>query len=468
MIDKEHFIRVEKANSRKNERAIGMKSNRNLGRVDTSVLLGPNTKSTRSRSVGTPLRHALATGLLAVTLGFAFQTGAFAANFEVSVEQITFGDKHHFFGYIGQCRTIPWNASGRYIVALRTDFHDRMPKCRDAADVVLIDTAQGNRAVPVEECRAWNFQQGTMLYWNPEKPETQFFFNDRDPKTGRIFAVLYDVEKRERVREFRYDDASFGNSGVAQNGGAFLGLNYGRMARLRPVTGYPGAFDWTRKVNAPADDGIFIVDTNTGEKRVLVSFPQLADLVRPIHPKVDDSELFINHTLWSRDDERIYFYTRGSWLGARIDVPCTVNSDGTGLTLHETFIGGHPEWIDGHRVIGSRDDRQVVYDVDRKEIVGEIGSPEILPKPGGDISYSPDGKWFVNGYGDGRENKFVIIRLSDGAHVRTRGINKGSYRANLRIDPAPRWNRSSDMILVPGVVENDMRQLFVLRIRSAK
>ncbi|MHC4631655.1 MAG: 3-keto-disaccharide hydrolase [Planctomycetota bacterium] len=385
---------------------------------------------------------------------------------KVEIEQITHGPRHHFFGYIGQSLTIPWNSSGRYIVALRTDFHDRMPKAGEAADVVLVDTTQRNRVLPIEKCRAWNFQQGTMFYWNPKKPETQFFFNDRDPQTGRVFTVLYDVEKRERVREFRYEDASFGNGGVAQGGGAFLGLNYGRMARLRPVTGYPGALDWTQGVNAPTDDGIFKVDTETGEKRVLVSFRQLADLLRPRHPNIDDIPLFINHTLWNRDDSRIYFYARGNWgrPGPSINVPCTVKSDGTGLTMHDTFIGGHPEWGEGNQVIGSRDDQQVLYDVDRKEIVGQIGTREVLPKPGGDVSYSPDGKWFVNGYKDGSKNYYVIIRLSDGAHVRTPGIDKGSYSDDLRIDPAPRWNRSSDAILVPGITANGTRQLHLVRV----
>lgn len=82
-----------------------------------------------------------------------------------------------------------------------------MPKPGEAAEVVLIDTQQKNRVQPIDQCRAWNFQQGTMFYWNPRQPETQFFFDDRDPQSGRIFTVLYDVAQRKRVREFRYADA---------------------------------------------------------------------------------------------------------------------------------------------------------------------------------------------------------------------------------------------------------------------
>ena len=84
-----------------------------------------------------------------------------------------------------------------------------------------------------------------MMYWNPEQPSRQFFFNDRDPKTGKVFTALYDIVDRKRVKEFRFDATPAANGGVKQDGGAFAAINYARMARLRPVTGYPGAWDWT-------------------------------------------------------------------------------------------------------------------------------------------------------------------------------------------------------------------------------
>ena len=45
-----------------------------------------------------------------------------AAQPSVKVTQITHGPRHHYFGYIGQSRTIPWNASGRYLLALQVGF----------------------------------------------------------------------------------------------------------------------------------------------------------------------------------------------------------------------------------------------------------------------------------------------------------------------------------------------------------
>lgn len=93
------------------------------------------------------------------------------------VQQITSGPNHHWFGYIGQSLTIPWSEDGRFILALEAAFHDRMPGSDDAARVVLIDTRQDNRLLPMDETRAWNFQQGTMFYWRPGADGNQFFFS---------------------------------------------------------------------------------------------------------------------------------------------------------------------------------------------------------------------------------------------------------------------------------------------------
>lgn len=311
------------------------------------------------RSRGTFLRW-LRVASLVVTLCSSFLHADDAAPVTLTLEQLTSGEKHHFFGYIGQCQTIPWNASGRYIVGLEIDRIDRMPKPEEAATIILIDTFQENKILRVDKTHAWNPQQGTMFYWNPLSPETQFIFNDRDVKSGKVFAVVYDIEAKKRIREYRFEDTPIGNGGVAADGSAYLGLNYGRLARLRLVTGYPGALDWSRKEKAPGNDGIFIVDLESGEKRLLVSYRQLEALLKEHQPSLDHEHtgLFINHTLWNRDADRVYFFVRAGWDGKgkkkRINVPCSVRADGTDLTVQE-FVGGHPEWAEASMLIGRRE-----------------------------------------------------------------------------------------------------------------
>ncbi len=412
---------------------------------------------------------------LVISLAFSSDILAQSASFDLKVEQLTSGTKHHFFGYIGQCQTIPWNGSGRYILGMEIDRIDRMPKPDEAATIFLIDTEDNNKIIRVDKTHAWNPQQGTMFYWNPLAPDTQFFFNDRDVETGKVFTVIYDIKEKKRVREFRYDDAPIGNGGVAADGSAWLGINYGRLARLRLVTGYPEALDWSKDEIAPENDGIFIVDIKSGEKRVLVSYRQLEEKLKEKNPEMKHSGLFINHTLWNRNSDRVYFFARSGWgdkPGDKTNMPFTVNSDGSGLTMHETHIGGHPEWAKGNLMIGSDRNkdkskiRQILYNVDTKKIVSQLGNSELFPKPEGDISLSPDGNWFANGYGKSSNNYYTIYRWSDGAYGKSIGISKGAYSGDIRIDPAPRWNRTNDAILVPGIAENGTRQMFVIRVNE--
>ena len=404
----------------------------------------------------------------ALIISCAIMAPANAQSLKLNIEQITSGSKHHFFGYIGQCQTIPWNATDRYILAMEIEHIDRLPRPAEAATIILIDTENDNKIIRLDKTHAWNPQQGTMFYWNPQAAKTQFFFNDRDVKTGKVFTVLYDIEKRARIREYRDDKAPIGNGGVAQKGGAFLGLNYGRLARLRLVTGYPEALDWSKAENAPANDGIFVVDTKTETRRLLVSYSQLAEKLKARYPDIEQIPLFINHTLWNRTGDRVYFFARGNWgrerKGGKINTPFSIHADGTGLILHETHIGGHPEWAEGHLLIGRQGKDQVLYDADKRKVVGKLGTPDIFPNPEGDISLSPDGKWFVNGYKKKDENRFVLYRRSDGLHGRSSGIDKGSYSGDIRIDPAPRWNRASNAIVVPGIAKNKTRQMFVIRV----
>lgn len=386
-----------------------------------------------------------------------------------SVRQITDGPDHHFFGYIGHVQTIPWNASGRYVVCLRTSFHDHLPTIEEPAEIVLLDTRNDYQPKVVTMTRGWNLQQGAMLYWNPTAPETQFFFNDRDPATGEVFTVLYDIEREARMREYRFAGSPVANSGVAQKGGKFLAINYGRLARLRPVTGYAGAPDGTSDTAAPEDDGIFRVDTESGQRTLLVSYRQLQQELITDFADIENYHLFINHTLWNRNDDRIYFYVRANFRSPlpTINVPFTIDADGRQLRRHQ-YIGGHPEWDLGQVLIGAAADRQVRYDTDASRINGPLTDKKVFRDPGGDIALSPDASRFVNGHKEKTrgQNVYTFLDRTSGAVVRTRGFPIGDWTSGeLRIDPSPCWNREGNSILF-GALEasGTTRQLFVLTL----
>ena len=88
----------------------------------------------------------------------------------------------------------------RYIVALRSTFQDHLPGKGEPADV-LIDTKNNYEIEVVDQSLGWNPQQGTMFYWNPDFPETQFSLMIVIPKQEK-YSQLYDIEKRKRVKNF--------------------------------------------------------------------------------------------------------------------------------------------------------------------------------------------------------------------------------------------------------------------------
>lgn len=392
------------------------------------------------------------------------------AKFTTSIQQITKGPEHHLFGYIGQSLTIPWNLTGNRLLTLSSPFIDHLPDGSEPAGVCLVhlDKPEGKyfKVEKVDESLGWNPQQGTMFYWNPDNAETQFFFNDRDKKTGKVFTVLFDITEGKRIHEYRFGDTPVGNSGVCPKGKSFLAINYARMARLRPVTGYKGATDWTEGIRAPKDDGIFKIDIPTGNKELLVSFATLENELQKKGFDTGGESLFINHTLWNRNGNLFCFFVRAGWNGqpTRTNVFCTVNADGSNLFVGRQFIGGHPEWGTGQHMIGKMGDDQVIFDIINEKVVGKIGTPDSIPDPEGDISLSPDGNWFVNGYSKDSKLYYNIIHLPDGEWTRTKGINKGKYSGDVRIDPAPRWNRKNNQILVQGIADDGSEQLFIITI----
>ena len=65
------------------------------------------------------------------------------------------------------------------ILCLSTNFHDRLAGKGDPANVNIIYPNEKNRSSfkieKVDESLGWNHQQGTMFYWNPSAPKSQFF-----------------------------------------------------------------------------------------------------------------------------------------------------------------------------------------------------------------------------------------------------------------------------------------------------
>ena len=144
---------------------------------------------------GRATRIAVVT-LCVLVIAFSTQARGERPPLDLKIEQVTFGTKHHFFGYIGQCQTIPWNGGNRYIVGMEIENIDRMPEPQDAAAVILVDTERNNEIIRLDKTYAWNPQQGTMFYWNPRALTRSSFLTIGTSRPARFSPSCMTLKKR--------------------------------------------------------------------------------------------------------------------------------------------------------------------------------------------------------------------------------------------------------------------------------
>lgn len=101
--------------------------------------------------------------------------------------------------------------------------------------------------------------------------------------------------------------------------------------------------------------------------------------------------------------------------------------------------------------------------MDQQRVVEQWGNPDIFPDPEGDVALSPNCEWFVNGYKTGNRSCYTVYRRNGGSYAKDE-VFRGDSVGDIRIDPAPRWNRTDDAILVPGIAEDNTRQMFVIHV----
>jgi hypothetical protein len=379
-----------------------------------------------------------------------------------SVVRLTAPPLHHFVGYYG---ITPWNASGDKLFCLQSAFGDRLVAPGDMASVCLIDPSS-QKLTRIAETSAWNLQQGAMLHWMPTSPDREIIYNDRID--GRLVSVILDIENKKR-RIIDRPVAAISNSGKMA-----IALDYDRLRRIRPVTGYAGGDPNTPLVNRPADNGLFLIDLASGKSRLLVSVEACSRLSAPPET-LKNQPFWLEHAMFSRDDERVFLLARAFDPKTRqlVSLPLTISPDGTGLkALMPWAIQGasHYDWLDGRRLILTREHaptkwHHLLLNVDRDE-APTVLAPDVLTRDG-HCSVSPDGKWMITDtYPDEnrRQHLFVLnVRTGVAGRIASFAASK-DVRGDWRCDLHPRWSRDSKSICIDSTHEG-ARQVYAVELK---
>jgi hypothetical protein len=372
---------------------------------------------------------------------------------------VTRGPKHHWFGYYDKC---PWDKTGRYLLAMESDFCDRQPNAKDAIGVGMVDLKDSDRYFPLDTTRAWSWQQGTMLQWLGTAPDREVIYNSI--VDGQPAAIIRDVTTGKTRTLARPIYA------VDNDGKQAVTLDFARLHRLRPGYGYASYMERFADEPAPEQLGIWRVDLATGQDRPILNLKQLA--AHKPDARFAGAHHWVNHLQFNPGGTRFVFLHR--W---RVDLKpwstriFTAKPDGTDLRLHlDTGMVSHFDWRDDATLLAwvktpKDGNKFALIDVktDGLTLVGE----GVLTQDG-HCSYSPDRKWILNDtYPD--KNRLQWLMLYDPAKNRRYDLNQfhspKAFTGPFRCDLHPRWNRDGTQVCFDGCHE-PQRQVYVVDVRE--
>jgi len=334
-----------------------------------------------------------AASALASTLQAAAQT--LPAEQLPPVRRITRGPKFHWHGYYDKLLFDPAN---RYVLANEVDFQGRTPQRDDGLRVGMIDLADHDKWIELGATTAWNWQQGCMLQWMPGS-QGEVIWNDREE--DRYVCHLLDV-KSGKIRTLPHPIYC-----LSPDGQIALAPDFRRLNDCRPGYGYNGIPDPNFDVLMPEDAGIWRMDMQTGEQKLILSFAQVARIPYAGKPETaikPNSKHWFNHLLFNTDGTRFWFLHRWHAPDDRFAFGTrafTANLDGSDLyCLDPHGRTSHFVWRDPTHVMAfawhpSCGERFYLY-TDKTDLVEVVGKDVMTVN--GHNTYVPgtDNQWVLN------------------------------------------------------------------------
>ncbi|MFA6244184.1 MAG: hypothetical protein WC655_24795, partial [Candidatus Hydrogenedentales bacterium] len=260
----------------------------------------------------------------------------------VPLRAVTQVPKAHWFAYYDK---LQFDSANQRILGMETDFEGRKPTPDDVIRVGVIDLANGNAWTPFGESRSWCWQQGCMLQWLPGS-DTKVIYNDRDG--DHYIAIIKDLKTGESRTLPRPVYC------VSPDGKTAMSIPFARLDDTRPGYGYKGVIDPWAGDPHPAEDGIYAMDIESGEARLIVTLDQTASIPSSTNP---DAKHWYNHLLFNTDGTRFSFLER-AFLNTtdrkgRTTRLFTANPDGTDLyCLNDHGMVSHYIWKTPDTLLG--------------------------------------------------------------------------------------------------------------------
>lgn len=405
-------------------------------------------------------RHFLGTAALA-GLGIAGSRQAASQDSAAlpPVRAITKGPRFHWFSYYDKLQFDP---TSRYALGMEVSFEHRLNEPSDPVRIGIIDCADGDRWTALGESYAWCWQQGCMLQWVPGS-DREVFWNDRGQ--GRFTSRVLDTKsgKSRSLDHPIYALSPDGKSGI--------GCNFSRLWDVRPGYGYPGLVDPDKDDPAPAKSGVYSVDLQTGEQKLLVSVAQVLKLGKPF-PDWNVAKHYFIHLLYSPGGKRFIFLHR--WrtperhAGTRM---FTANADGSNVRLIDANgLTSHFIWRDDRHILAFSDQpshgkRFYLFDDQNEQLPQAVG-PDVMVADG-HCTYLPGNRWILNDTYPGRQRQQnpYLYEVAKGKRIPLGHFHSPpEYSGEWRCDTHPRFSPDSTKVIIDSPHGGNGRQMYLIDV----
>lgn len=368
------------------------------------------------------------------------------------VRAVTAGPKIHWFGYYDKFQTDP---TDRYLLCMEGEFEHRLPGPDDAVKIGMIDLADNNKWIELGQSLAWSWQQGCMLQWLPGS-DHEVIWNDRE--AGHYVCRVLDVKTRT-MRTLPHPIEH-----ISPDGRLAVFADFSRIWNIRAGYGYAGVPDAFDKVNVPSETGVWRMDMQTGQARLLAS---IADLVKVPYDKPSPGHKhYVNHLAWSPDGKRISLFHRWAGTPGQPTRVFTINADGNDLRLLSGHGASHWVWRDNQNMLIWGEGGYKLYADDNSGEAKET----LWTAPNGHETYVPgtNNEWIITDtypQGPKREQILYMVHLPTRRFVMLgRFALPKAYQGEWRCDTHPRLSRNGKWAIIDSPHAGNGRQQYIIDI----
>ena len=369
--------------------------------------------------------------------------------------------KEYFFGYYDKS---PWDATGRYMLCMRAENTWSEPDPIGEAEILLIDTKDGNSVRELATTQTWNVQQGCMAQWLGPDYSMRIIYNDL--RNGEYCSVILEVDTgKEQVLPMPVYT-------ISSDGKTALSLDFSRLHSLRLGYGYAALPEKTKGIALPNDTCIWKMDIESGEVTPLLKYTDFASFQPRKEMQEEGCVHKVNHLMLSPNGKRfmvLYRWFVGQRKYTRL---ITCNVDGTDMyVLSDDDMVSHCYWKNDEEIIAFERKKEygpgfyLMKDKTQEwthiwQQLSNDGHPSYCPTDNSLVVFDTyPSRSRVQEVKLGRDNDTT----GDSVKVIARVFSPFKYDNDTRCDLHPRWSRDGKIICFDSVFEGH-RGLYVVEI----